>query len=64
MYESNKIRALAINKQTKTFRYVIPVSVEFKGHQKNIKGCQTTSYIYFVLSVCVFVIISGTLSIN
>ena len=48
MYESNKIRALAINKQTKTFRYVIPVSVEFKGHQKNIKAVkQPVIYILF-----------------
>ena len=54
MYQSNEIRALAINKQTKTFRYVIPVPVEFKGHKKKIQGCQTTSYIYFVLSVCFF----------
>ena len=68
MYESNENRALATNKQTnkqtKKFRYVIPVSLEFKGHQKNIKGCQTTSYIYFVLFVCVFFTISGTLSID
>ena len=56
MYESNEIRALAINKQTnkQTFRYVIPVSVEFKGHKKKGKSCQTTSYIYFVLCVCFF----------